>query len=215
MTELLDWGLRHAVPKHAPVAWGARAIIHDGGQTFELLGDRQQMVGAPALRKALGRAMNGADGKQDGYLARAQAEYRELSLFGGLRWSSEGEVQLVHDHHVCIQADPRGSFGYLYVAAWFDADDIDTSAAVLHGQDGYADDATPLKWSHAAAPPAIGEDRDFGVRVGRATVVGYRETHGFLMALVVPYEAFCNPERLPVVAVYGCDIVEPESEASR
>ena len=213
MTEKLEWGLVHAVPEHAPVAWGARAIIHDGGAFFDLLPDRQSMVGSEPLREALGRAMNQL-GKHEGYLARAQAEYKALSYGGELRWDHDKTVKLVHDAgHLCIHASPRGSFGYLYVAAWFDAEDIDTSEALCFGAEGYDDDdVEALRWSHPEPPPEIGTDLTWSLanRGQRATVVGYTNTHGYLAALVVPHEPFCNPERLPVVVVYGCDIVESE-----
>ena len=191
----------------------AYAIIHDGGQQFEMLGDRQQMLGDEPLRGALGRALNALDG-HDGYLAKAQAAYRALSLSGELRWNSEGVVKLAGDHRLCVHADPRGSCGYLYVAAWFDTYPVDMATVVCAGDVGY--EAAEVKWSHRELPPAVGDDRTFGQRVGRATIVGYRVTHGYLMALVVPYTAFCNPERYPVVGVYGCDIVADtlEDEAS-
>jgi hypothetical protein len=177
-----------------------------------LLGDRQHMAGPQPLRKALGRALN-AMGGHDGYLARAQAEYKALRQRVELKWSDERTVDLVADEgHFCVKADPRGSYGYLYVAAWFDADNIDTATAVCFGQDGYeAEGDARIKWSHPEPPPELGADRHFFMGPGgeqRCTIVGYIDTHGYLAALVVPYEPFCNPERYPVVALYGCDIVD-------
>lgn len=213
MTEKLEWGLSHAVPEHAPVAWGARAIIHDGGAFFDLLPDRQHMIGSDSLRAALGRAMNRL-GAHDGYLARAQAEYKDLSYSGELRWDHEQTFKLVEDRgHLCIHASPRASYGYLYVAAWFDTDNIDTSEALCYGADGYDDDSVEaLRWSHPEPPPEIGADLTCSLanKGSRATVVGYVNCHGYLGALVVPYEPFCNPDRLPVVCIFGCDIVESE-----
>ncbi len=212
MATNLEWGLRHEVPERATVAWGARAIIHNGGQTFELLGDRQSMVGDAALRKALGRALNPLGG-HDGYLARAQAKYRELSLFGDLRWDSDELFTLVDDGHLRIVANPRMSCGYLYVAAHF-VDEVHETLALALCLGNYTESTGALKWSHPELPPMRGEDRNFRMagKVVRATVVGYRDTHGYLLALVVPHEPFCNPDRYPVVGVYGCDIVDEVSE---
>ena len=215
MKEKLGWGLVHAVPAHAPVAWGARAIIGDSQPFFDLLPDRQSMVGSEGLCKALRRALNQL-GPHDGYLARAQQSYDELRLKGDIRPSSHGVVKLVHDEgHLCIHADARASYGYLYVAAWFDAEDIDTSKALRLGDENYYnDDVEALRWSHAEPPPAVGSDVTSALtnKPARATVVGYANAHGYLAALVVPYEPFCNPDRLPVVWIFGCDIVAEKGE---
>jgi hypothetical protein len=215
MTEKLEWGLVHAVPEHAPVAWGARSIISDTMPFFDLLPDRQHMVGSEALRAALGRAMNQL-GSHDGYLARAQAAYDKLRQEGAVRPSSQGLVKLVDDKgHLCIHADARSSYGYLYVAAWFDAEDIDTSEALCWGDENYDnDDVEALRWSHREPPPEIGSDLTCALanKGSRATVVGYINCHGYLGALVVPYEPFCNPDRLPVVCIFGCDIVDKSED---
>jgi hypothetical protein len=214
MTDKLEWGLVHAVPEHAPVAWGARAIINDAMPFFDLLPDRQSMVGSESLRAALGRALNQL-GAHNGYLARAQESYDRLRRESdSVRQSSHGVVKLIDDKgHLCVHADPRASYGYLYVAAWFDADDIDTTKALCYGAEGYDDDSIEaLRWSHPGPPPEIGTDLTCTLanKGSRATVVGYIDCHGYLGALVVPYEPFCNPDRLPVVCIFGCDITESE-----
>jgi hypothetical protein len=192
------------------VAWGARAIIKANVATFDLLPDRQHMVGSEALRKALGRALNALAG-HDGYLAQAQENYDELRRKGEVGTRTEGVVKLVDDPYLCVHADPRASHGYLYVAAWFNAQDLDLSDVATWGDPRYEDEGDgALKWLHGEAPPAIGEQRTWlvGNKPMRGTIVGYRDTHGYLLALVVTDEPFCNPDRLPVVGLYGCDIIE-------
>jgi hypothetical protein len=210
MTETLQWGLRDAVPSHAPVAWGARAII--GASWFDLLPDRQSIIGKAPLRAAMRRALISIAGLP-GYLDKAQSSYSKLRLEGKINPNSGGAVTLVNDYYVRIEADPRASHGYLYLAAWFDAEDIDTTNVAILGDPSYEDDDYDnLRWSSEYEPPAIGEDRVWimGNKPMRGTVVGYRNTHGYLLALVVPYEPFCNPHRLPVVGLFGCDIIESE-----
>jgi len=46
----------------------------------------------------------------------------ELLRGGRLRWSDETTVTLYDDEVVTVAANPRRSFGYLYVGAWFKAD---------------------------------------------------------------------------------------------
>ncbi len=41
---------------------------------------------------------------------------------GRLRWSDETSVTLYDDEVVTVLGNPRRSFGYLYVGAWFKAD---------------------------------------------------------------------------------------------
>ena len=67
-----EWvfGLWAECPKHAPVAWGARAIAED--RTFGILPDRQTWEGPGGLRKAFSRLIN------DGPIQRAAVEYKRL-----------------------------------------------------------------------------------------------------------------------------------------
>jgi hypothetical protein len=46
----------------------------------------------------------------------------EFVRSGRLRWSDETTVTLYDDEVVTVLANPRRSFGYLYVGAWFKAD---------------------------------------------------------------------------------------------
>lgn len=214
MKEKLQWGLGHAVPAHAPVAWGARAIINATSPFFDLLPDRQSCVGTDPLKAAMRRALNPLGG-YDGYLADAQHTYSELAHRGRVRGDKQRSLVLVHDKaHFLVVADTRASCGYLYVAAWFDVDhDVDLDQALRHGDPGYADEGIDRpRWSDSEAAPAVGSDvsANLGGHFFRATVVGYHHACGYLAALVVPYEPFLNPDRLPAVYVCGSDIIHEE-----
>jgi hypothetical protein len=107
-TEKLSWGLQP--PPGASVAWGARAIFKDGG--VDLLHDRQGMVGDKGAKESLAEALNG------GPLGAAREQAYTLWSQGKIRGDVAGMVTLVDDGQVVIEADTRGSYGYLYMVAY-------------------------------------------------------------------------------------------------
>ncbi len=113
MTDRLRFGL--APPAGVETAWGARWIINQEGRVDEVW-DRTDAIGPDARRHELlaylgdhvGRAPHEAAG--------------ELLRSGRLRWSAETPETLYEDDVVTVVGNPRRSFGYLYVGAWFKAD---------------------------------------------------------------------------------------------
>lgn len=104
--ERLAFGLRQ-IPDDVVACWGARLIW-----PADLLRDRQDMVGDEIERERLSKWLNG------GALGEALAEARRLADRHELAPSDDRQVTLVFDDHGTIVANPQGSHGYLYVAAW-------------------------------------------------------------------------------------------------
>jgi hypothetical protein len=98
----LAFGLR-AIPSGVRTAWGARLIW-----PADLVHDRQDLKGPDAddLRAWLNA----------GPLGIALARMREDRA--GLIPSESRTITLYEDETGVIKADPQGSHGYLYVAAW-------------------------------------------------------------------------------------------------
>jgi hypothetical protein len=113
MTDRLRFGL--APPAGVDTAWGARWIIDQQGWVDEVW-DRTDAIGPDDRRHELLAYL----GDQVG---RAPHEaVAELLRSGRLRWSAETPVTLYEDDVVTVRGNPRRSFGYLYVGAWFKAD---------------------------------------------------------------------------------------------
>jgi hypothetical protein len=102
----LAYGLRTA-PEDRP-AWGARLIWPN-----DLVHDRQDMTGSDAERARLRGWLN-----DDGVLRAALAEARRQAKAYELRADENREVVLYEDRWGIVKANPQGSHGYLYVAAW-------------------------------------------------------------------------------------------------
>jgi hypothetical protein len=86
--------------------------------TFDLLWDRQCMIGDEDERQRLGEALNGPKG-----LAKARIAYAAAVKRGELDPHEAGLVELVRfesGNRLVIVADTRGSCGYVYLGAWFD-----------------------------------------------------------------------------------------------
>ena len=113
MTDQLRFGL--APPAGVETAWGARWIIDQDGRVDEVW-DRTDAIGPDDRRHELLDYLNDHVGRA------AQETAAELLRSGRLRWSDEAAVMLYDDEVVTVVANPRRSFGYLYVGAWFKAD---------------------------------------------------------------------------------------------
>src|SRR6266487_6950755 len=113
MTDRLRYGL--APPAGVETAWGARWIINPTGWVDEVW-DRTDAIGPDNRRRELLDYLNDQVGRA------AHETAAELLRGGRLRWSDETTVTLYDDEVVTVAANPRRSFGYLYVGAWFKAD---------------------------------------------------------------------------------------------
>lgn len=101
----LAYGLRTA-PEDRP-AWGARLIWPS-----DLVHDRQDLSGPRPDAEVLTAWLN------DGPLREALREAKRLALAYELRPADNREVVLYEDDRGIVKANPQGSHGYLYVAAW-------------------------------------------------------------------------------------------------
>lgn len=112
----LEWGLQP--PKNAVAAWGARAILKDG--FVDLLWDRQDCKSCDEATKAkLVEALN------SGVLKRMHECVAERHKQGRIDPTSQCKHLLVQDgaddtgeHSIFVEADTRGSHGYLYIVAY-------------------------------------------------------------------------------------------------
>jgi hypothetical protein len=106
-TRPLRWGLQP--PTQAP-AWAARAIPDRSGR-LDLLSDRQDAVGDKTelvlLDRALGRL-----------LPAARRQWRLLSGSGLVVGDEARRVCLANDGQYAIEADTRGSCGYVYLVCY-------------------------------------------------------------------------------------------------
>jgi hypothetical protein len=94
-------------PAGVLAAWGARWIW-----PCDQLYDRQSDFGEAPEIDALFAWLNG------GAVKKAMVEAERLALNFHLRQSDKKEVVLYEDERGRIVANPNGSYGYLYVAAW-------------------------------------------------------------------------------------------------
>lgn len=88
--------------------WGARAIYT--GRSIDLLRDRQQMIGEPDAREALGSWLN----------LKALPLLRSLASERSLPATHEDSLVVISGDGFCLHASPRASYGYLYIGAWDD-----------------------------------------------------------------------------------------------
>ncbi len=112
MPDRLRFGLNP--PADVETAWGARWIIDPEGWVDEVW-DRTDAIGPDDRRRELLVYLNDHVGRAPHQAA------SELLRSGALRWSDETTVTL-YDEVVTVLGNPRRSFGYLYVGAWFKAD---------------------------------------------------------------------------------------------
>jgi hypothetical protein len=113
MPDRLRFGINP--PEGVETAWGARWIIDQEGHVDEVW-DRTDAIGPDDRRRERLAYLNDHVGRA------AQEAAAELLRSGRLRWSEETTVTLYEDDVVTVVANPRRSFGYLYVGAWFKAD---------------------------------------------------------------------------------------------
>ena len=113
MPDRLRFGINP--PAGVETAWGARWIIDQEGQVDEVW-DRTDAIGPDGRRRELLAYLNDHVGRAP------QETAAELLRRGRLRWSDEAAVLLYEDELVTVVGNPRRSFGYLYVGAWFKAD---------------------------------------------------------------------------------------------
>ena len=106
MEKNLAWGL--AVPEHAKTAWGARAIFRPPSN-ISIVWDRQDAIGEGADRQAL-----------HGWINIALDFLRTALLRRQPRVNPEDDtVLLVQGYDRCLLASPRGSYGYMYLSAFY------------------------------------------------------------------------------------------------
>jgi len=108
-----DWGLIPPEPL-PPYAWGARAIYTraERGWAVDLVWDRSGTSGeaTPAERKALGLWID----KRALPVLRAMAEAYEVHQPG------DAEETVISGGGYTLRANPRASYGYLYIVAYPD-----------------------------------------------------------------------------------------------
>ena len=102
---LLNFGLREM--PDVTCAWGARLIWPN-----DLVHDRQDLVGSDPTRSDLIAWLN------DGPLRSALDEAAKLAREYVLSPGDDNTVTLYEDERGLVRANPQGSHGYLYVAAW-------------------------------------------------------------------------------------------------
>jgi hypothetical protein len=107
MPEVLSFGLRTA-PADRPV-WGAR-LIWPG----DLVHDRQSTIGEDVELQAMIAWLNAGPLREALRCARLRVD-RDGNPLGP---TEDREVTLYEDERGIVRANPQGSRGYLYVAAW-------------------------------------------------------------------------------------------------
>jgi hypothetical protein len=113
MPDRLRFGLNP--PEGVQTAWGARWIIDPQGWVDEVW-DRTDAIGPDDRRRELLDYLDA----HVGYTPHQKA--RQLLECGELSWSQDTTVTLYDDETITVVGNPRRSFGYLYVGAWFKAD---------------------------------------------------------------------------------------------
>lgn len=111
-THSLAYGLADAVPETAPAAWGARLIINMDGYV-DFPPGRMDVVGDPHAIKSLLDLL----GERFPPSALSERIREGLDRREFTTRTSE-TVTLYADADVTVVANPRGSAGYLYVAAF-------------------------------------------------------------------------------------------------
>ena len=108
MTVTLDYGRNYGVPA-VTTAWGARGILNDYG--LDIVPDR---VDAAGPRKA----------ELQKYLGETFGDFTEQVLAMNFDPSSDELQTVFEDEATILVASTNASFGYLYLRAWFKADEI-------------------------------------------------------------------------------------------
>ena len=108
----LEFGLKFSIPEDAPAGWGARTIQH--GEVLDYVPDRQDAFAKDEASGKVFMEVINRTGMRDAI----NASYRKLYLEGKLRGSQEGVEVLFEDEAIKVVADTRGSYGYVYLAAW-------------------------------------------------------------------------------------------------
>lgn len=106
-TDKLRFGYQAGLPGHTRAAWGARWIWPD-----DQVWDRQDAFGSEADKAALFEWLNRTVGVSPRVKAAA------FAATGQLRPDESREVVLYRDDVGVVKANPNGSYGYLYVAAY-------------------------------------------------------------------------------------------------
>lgn len=107
MPRRLGYGADKHVPEEVTCAWGARLIFPD-----DLVWNRQDAFGPEEEKQALQTWLNG------GALKHALSEARRLADEYAIGDADDCMFTLLDCPHGTIVANPQGSYGYLYVAAW-------------------------------------------------------------------------------------------------
>jgi hypothetical protein len=105
----LKHGYNKGLPSGATTAWGCRAIVGDGF-TIDVPPDRESGFGDHHTLTGYLRDHGG-----DAWTAKATALFEAGEIFVG----SNREVTLFEDDRAVVKANPRRSYGYLYVCAFF------------------------------------------------------------------------------------------------
>ncbi len=113
MLDRLRFGL--GPPEGIETAWGARWIVDPEGRVDEVW-DRTDAIGPDDRWRELLAYLKDHVGRA------AHQAASELLHSSALRWSDDTTVTLYEDEVVTVAGNPRRSFGYLYVGAWFKAD---------------------------------------------------------------------------------------------
>jgi hypothetical protein len=102
-------------PDGVDTAWGARWIIDPNGSVGQVW-DRTDAIGPDDHRRSLLGYLDNQVGDAPHKTA------QRLLRAGELSWSDDTTVTLYDDDIVTVVGNPRRSFGYLYVGAWFKGD---------------------------------------------------------------------------------------------
>jgi len=110
----ITWGLKNSWPEGTTAVWGARAIQAEREYLpyMDFLYDRQSTDGE---KEPVGKLLSLLNG---GALAQAQEVYSDLVAIGEIDRAEANQVTLYEDDEVKFVANTRGSYGYVYVAAW-------------------------------------------------------------------------------------------------
>ena len=115
---LPPWGQPAAWEAPAGVAiWGARWIYPDD-QLYDRQGFNEVEDGRDQLREWLNDTSAGIPDPKGTRITKAMEQAVELDRAIAIRQSSKAVVTLYEDEVGIIKANPSGSFGHLYVAAW-------------------------------------------------------------------------------------------------
>jgi hypothetical protein len=107
----LEWGHNAGLPRGVTSAWGARLLYPD-----DVLPDRVDYFGPREAE--LREYLRSHVGDEPWVMA------RKLSSSGAMKQTSDMDFVLYEDAKVRIVGNPRRSYGYLYVCAYFRDEDL-------------------------------------------------------------------------------------------